>query len=118
MINRFSSRYAAAIWARERHLDIYYIKHGTRFYKVYVPIVDNPLAELYETLTLNAQNPARFKSRYYALRWAKEYYVKDFIVKSYSVDEKNNIRYAIFIPADTDIAIRVYSRLIKEIKHD
>ena len=99
MINRFSSRYAAAIWARKRHLDVYYIKHDMRFYKVYVPIIDNPLAELYETLTMNAQNPARFKSRYYAQLWAKEYEISDFIVKSYRVDGKNYILYAVFIPA-------------------
>lgn len=116
-INRFKTRYAAREWARGHRLMMYSVIREGMFYVVYVPITEHPLARLYETLTANHQDPSRFKSRYYALNWAREYEVRNVFVKSYKVNGYG-VRYAVFIPADSEDAVKVYTRLIKECLHE
>lgn len=124
MINRFKTRYEAQRWALNFHLVLYTIRKHEGFYRIYIPITENPLRDIYEsTYPVTAQRLGSFKSRYYVSKWAKAYGITDYCIVSYRVpDDKDGLmtvkRYTIYVPSRRGISTDVYLRLMREAGHD
>lgn len=121
MINLFKTRYAAKQIADDHNISCYVIRSFRRDkrilrYKIYKPITDSPLREVYERFE-SAQRLGAFKSRYYASKWAKAYGVNDYCIVSYRIPGDGNVtltRFTIYVPAFHGIPTDIYCRLLKE----
>lgn len=121
MINRFTSRFKAISWARKNNLTLYTVRCKEGYYKVYRPITECAFRIVYERHP-EAQRIGRFKSRYYASKWAEHYGIDDYCIVSYRIPGDDGLstlmRYTIYVPAFSGISTDVYIRLLKEMRDD